>query len=74
MRSIRHPFSGSVYDLETNGAIRVTAHDGRTGLFRSDGSYLSGDLYFADPHLCGWIGGREVAGRHRSVGLDREQS
>jgi hypothetical protein len=59
MRSIRHPLSGVLYDLETNGVIRVTAHDGKTGLFRTDGTYINGDLYFADPHLCGWIGGRE---------------
>src|SRR5258708_33417113 len=57
MRSIRHPLSGALYDLEANGSIRVTGHDGSTGFFRADGTYVSGDLYFADPHLCGWIGG-----------------
>jgi hypothetical protein len=66
MRSIRHPLSGALYDLEANGAIRVTGHDGKTGLFRADGSYLSGDLHFADPHLCGWIGGSDLNSRYRS--------
>ncbi len=67
MRSIRHPLSGALYDLEANGVIRVTAHDGRMGLFRPDGTYISGDLYFADPHLCGWIGGRDASSRYREA-------
>jgi hypothetical protein len=67
MRSIRHPLSGALYDLEANGVLRVTAHDGKTGLFRGDGTYINGDLYFADPHLCGWIGGRDASSRDRNA-------
>jgi len=74
MRSIRHPLSGALYDLEANGNIRVSAPDGKTGLFRTDGSYLSGDLYFADPHLCGWIGGREVSSRYRNARATHEKN
>jgi hypothetical protein len=44
----------------------VTGHDGKTGRFRADGTYISGDVYFADPHLCGWIGGRETSSRYRA--------
>jgi hypothetical protein len=65
MRSIRHPLSGELYDLTADGNISVTAADGKSGLFRADGTYLSGDLYFADPHLCGWIGGRDLQSRMR---------
>jgi hypothetical protein len=67
MRSIRHPLSGALYGLEANGVLRVTAHDGKTGLFRGDGTYINGDLYFADPHLCGWIGGRDESSRDRNA-------
>jgi len=67
MQSIRHPLSGALYDLEANGVLRVTAHDGKTGLFRGDGTYINGDLYFADPHLCGWIGGRDPSSRDRNA-------
>lgn len=76
MRSIRHPLSGALYDLEANGVVRVTGRDGKTGFFRPDGSYLSGDLYFADPHLCGWIGGSDLNSRYRSrhVPRDREEA
>ena len=65
MRSIRHPLSGALYDLEADGTVRVAASDGKLGLFKVDGSYLSGDLYFADPHLCGWIAGRDLPWRLR---------
>lgn len=64
MRAIRHPLSGAVYDLQTDGTIRVEK-DGRSGIFRANGTYVSGDLFNADPHLCVWIGGRDVASRLR---------
>ncbi len=67
MRAIRHPLSGAIYDLEAEGVVRVEK-DGRAGRFRSDGSYLSGDIYSADPHLCQWIGGRALPLRHRTAG------
>jgi len=64
VRAIRHPLSGALYDLQPDGMVRVEK-DGRAGVFRSDGTWVSGDIYFADPHLCGWIGGRELANRAR---------
>jgi hypothetical protein len=67
MRSIRHPLSGAIYDLTSEGTIKVTASDGKSGIFTANGTYVSGDLYFADPHLCGWIGGRELRMRPRNV-------
>jgi hypothetical protein len=73
MRSIRHPLSGALYDLEAKGIIRVTAHDGKTGRFLADGTYINGDLYFADPHLCRWIGGRDASSRYRKTRPDRER-
>ena len=74
MRSIRHPLTGALYDLEGNGAIRVKGRDGKTGLFRADGVYISGDLFFADPHLCGWIGGRDLTSRHRGVRPNQDKT
>ena len=52
MRSIGHSLRGDLYDVEANGIIRVTTPDGKTGQFRADGTYINGDLYFAEPHLC----------------------
>jgi len=56
-----------LYDLEAKGVIRITGRDGKTGLFQADGTYISGDAYFADPHLCGWIGGRDPSSRYRDA-------
>jgi hypothetical protein len=64
MRSIRHPLSGALYDLQTDGTVRVEK-DGRSGTFRADGSYLAGDIYSADPQMCVWLGGRELSSRTR---------
>jgi hypothetical protein len=73
MRSIRHPLSGAIYDLESDGTVRVET-DGKTGRFRSDGSYISGAIYTADPHLCQWIGGRALPSRHRQSGEAMERN
>jgi hypothetical protein len=67
MRAIKHPLSGAIYGLEADGVVRVDKN-GRTGRFRSDGTYISGDIYFADPHLCQWIGERTLPSLHRSAG------
>jgi non-ribosomal peptide synthetase component E (peptide arylation enzyme) len=64
MRSIRHPLSGALYDLQTDGTVRVEK-DGKSGTFRADGSYVSGDIYSADPQMCVWVGGRELGSRVR---------
>jgi len=63
MRTIKHPLSGAVYDLEADGTIRVQAKDGRVGKFDKNGVWLDGDVRQADPHLCLWIGGRPLPGR-----------
>jgi non-ribosomal peptide synthetase component E (peptide arylation enzyme) len=64
MRSIRHPLSGALYDLQTDGTVRIEK-DGKSGTFRADGSYVSGDIYSADPQMCVWVGGRELGSRVR---------
>lgn len=64
MRAIRHPLSGAIYDLQPDGTVRVEK-DGKAGVFRRDGAYVSGEIYSADPHLCLWIAGRELPSRHR---------
>jgi hypothetical protein len=66
MRAIRHPLSGAIYDLQNDGTIRVEK-DGKAGIFRADGTYVSGEIFFADPQLCVWIGGRELPSRHRQA-------
>ena len=64
MRSIRHPLIGALYDLQSDGTVRVEK-DGRSGTFRADGSYLSGEIYSADPQMCVLVGGRELISRAR---------
>ena len=42
----------------------VTTDDGRIGMFSVGGVDVDGEVYEADPQLCGWIGGPKVA-HHR---------
>ena len=51
--------TGATYELADDGLVRVTEKDGRTGLFRPDGRYVSGELRYADPHLTDWVGGKQ---------------
>jgi hypothetical protein len=59
MNGIRHPFTRALYELDADGAIRVTL-DGSSGRFTSEGRWISGELREADPQLCGWVGGPRV--------------
>jgi hypothetical protein len=58
-----HPFSKALYEQDGNGNVRVSL-TGKVGLFTADGRYVEGDIYEADPQLCGWVGGPKVA-HHR---------
>ncbi len=59
MSALRHPFTGALYECDTDGTVRVTLGE-RTGMFMSDGRWLSGELREADPQLCGWVGGKRM--------------
>jgi hypothetical protein len=61
---IRHPYTKALYEPGDDGLVRVTAPDGRSGRFRTDGRWVDGELREADPQLCGWVGGPRVA-NHR---------
>ena len=63
MNGLTHPFSGATYEQDGEGNVLVT-HKGRTGLFRRNGSWISGEIEEADPQLCNWIAGPMV-GNHR---------
>jgi hypothetical protein len=62
MNGVRHPFTHALYELDGEGAIRVTL-DGSSGRFTVEGRRISGELREADPQLCGWVGGPRM---HRS--------
>ncbi len=67
MRTIRHPLSGAAYDLLDDGTVQVVTRDGRTGTFDKHGHWLSGEARHADPHLCLWIGGKELPNRFQQA-------
>jgi hypothetical protein len=60
---MKHPFSRALYEQDGNGNVRVTL-DGNVGVFRPDGTWIEGEIFEADPQLCGWVAGPKVA-HHR---------
>ena len=57
---MRHPLTGAIYDVQEDSTVLVTAKDGRSGYFTDGGTWLSGDLGEADPHMCQWLAGRQL--------------
>jgi hypothetical protein len=62
-----HPLYGSRYERETDGTVRVTDVDGRTGWFTGTGEHVRGELRWADPHLLDWVGGPQAAPTHQRL-------
>lgn len=67
MLGIHHPFSKALYEREDDeaGTIKVTDGD-KVGIFTSEGEWISGDLKFCDPQLCGWVAGPIMANHRMS--------
>lgn len=64
MPTLRHPIRNESYELLENGTIRVVNHDlGLEGIFAGNGTWLSGDLRFAEKHMVEWVGGAHTARR-----------
>ncbi len=57
----RHPMNGHIYERIELDRVRVIDLDGNEGIFDDDGTWLSGHITQADPHLCKWIGGPTAA-------------
>ena len=66
MRTIKHPLSGALYDLTERGTIEVTKGT-ETGEFTAQGVWLGGEVRHADPHLCVWIGGKQLPNRFQQA-------
>jgi hypothetical protein len=54
---MRHPVTGALY-TDDGGNVRVES-DGLVGVFRRNGSWISGELREADPMMCLWIAGHD---------------
>jgi hypothetical protein len=57
---VRNPLNGWVYEAAENGLVRVTTPSGDTGLYTVQAEPVEGTLGDANPHLCLWVGGRQL--------------
>jgi len=71
MQGIHHPFSKALYERHEDGHIQVTDGDS-IGVFTAEGEWISGDLRFCDPQLCGWVAGPILANHRMSESGERE--
>jgi hypothetical protein len=67
MKGIIHPFTKALYEQDGSGNILVT-HGERSGLFGTDGRWISGELRECDPQLCGWVAGPQTGSYRFSSG------
>lgn len=58
----KHPMSGHIYERIEEDRVRVTNLDGQDSFFDAEGNWLEGPQTQADPHLCMWVGGPNMAG------------
>ncbi len=59
----KHPLSGLLYELGEDGLVHVSKEgEDEVSLFRDDGEWLEGPVTHADPHMCNWVGGKQVPG------------
>jgi hypothetical protein len=72
VRQLKHPLSGAIYEESGDGHVLVSK-DGRSGRFRTDGTWVDGDLRHADPHVCLWVGGRQLASWRQQAGANAQQ-
>lgn len=65
VRRVRHPLNGWIYEA-TDGIVRVTTPNGKSGLFTPKAKYIEGDLKEVSAHLCDWVGGAQLAASQAS--------
>lgn len=65
MQGLYHPFSKALYERHEDGLIKVTDGD-KVGVFTNEGEWVSGELRFCDPQLCGWVAGPLMANHRMS--------
>lgn len=67
MRREPHPITGALYEHIGDGKVRVeNPKTGGFGIFSWDGTWLEGDVTYADPHMLVYIGGKDLpAGKDR---------
>lgn len=64
---LRHPLSGAIYTSREDGNVTVESPDGPQGVFRPDGSWVSGALREADPHMAGFVASLPLPSRRRAA-------
>ncbi|MEZ5743207.1 MAG: aromatic ring-hydroxylating dioxygenase subunit alpha [Sphingomonadaceae bacterium] len=61
LRRELNPWTGAVYQELGDGLVRIDDKaKGKYGVFRYDGTWIEGDLTYADPHMLMYVGGPDL--------------
>lgn len=63
---MRDHLTGDQFRLLPDGHVEVRSPTGQVGVFAYDGSHISGDLTYADPHYIQWVHDTPATKRSRS--------
>ncbi|MFT4796994.1 MAG: phenylpropionate dioxygenase-like ring-hydroxylating dioxygenase large terminal subunit [Candidatus Azotimanducaceae bacterium] len=66
-RKLRHPLNGWLYEDLGHEEVLVTNPKGETGKFTVDAGWIEGEITDANPHLCLWVGGRQLSNASMST-------
>jgi len=61
MTCLRNPLNGWLYECIGDDLVEVTTPKGKSGKFTTNGDWLEGELKDANPHLCLWAAGCQLA-------------
>ena len=59
-RKYRYVEMKQTFEELPGGRVKVTADDGRTGIFQWNGPWIEGDLTQVNIHMLTWCGGAEI--------------
>jgi hypothetical protein len=60
LRKYRSGHAGQTFEEQPDGTVLVTADDGRTGRFQTNGRYIEGDLTQTNKHMLYITGGPPI--------------
>jgi NAD(P)-dependent dehydrogenase (short-subunit alcohol dehydrogenase family) len=71
---MRHAMTEATYELLTDGTVRVETTDGASGIFRTNGRWLRGEVRDADPQMLDFLDGSSDLGNRRTGSLAHSEA
>ena len=61
-----------IFVASASNTPTIKVSDGaKWGLFRTDGKWITGEIFECDPQLCGWVGGPKFVNYRLDTSFDK---